>query len=200
MRRTGALAAAFAVTLLAGCSASDPDMPGLTATPSAEPSATTSATPTPTPTGARDLSDPELGIVFTDYPHDPDEQTVAVVETYMLFEKEFWRASTTNSVPPGPWVVASDDAIAWIRAQVESSDTRQGGTLETALSLVAIDESTATLDVCRVLGEVTFVDPDGATRTAAEAGLPATAGVRATLDVVPSGGWQVVAVDNTGDC
>jgi hypothetical protein len=41
----------------------------------------------------------------------------------MLFEKEFWRASTTNVVSPRPWAVATDGAppTAGVRVTVTPS-------------------------------------------------------------------------------
>ncbi len=203
MRRTVPFIAALTVALLAGCTASDPDMPGLTATPSAEPSATTSPTPTPTPTGARDLSDPELGIVFTDFPHDADEQTAAAVEAYMLFEKEFWRALTTNVVAPGPWVGASDEAIAWIQAQVgpnSANGVRLGGTLRTTSALVSADVDRVVLDVCRDVTETTVVHDDGTVDVGLAPGEDPTSGARLFLAPTSGDSWKVDTYELTGPC
>ena len=193
----------LSVALIAGCTGNDPDLPGLTATPSTEPPATTPI-PTPTPAGARDLSDPELGIVFTDYPHDLDEQVVAAVEAYMLFETEFWRALTTNVVPPGPWVIASDDAIAWIQAQVGPNAAAGwvlDGTLRTSVAVAARADSRLSLDVCRNWEQTHFVEPaTGDTATNDELDLAATSRVTLDLVNVEGTGWQVTAHELTGEC
>lgn len=195
--------AAVSVALIAGCTGNDPDLPGLTATPSTEPPATTTPTPTPTPAGARDLSDPELGIVFTDYPHDPDEQVVAAVEAYMLFETEFWRALTTNVVPPGPWVGASDEAIAWIQAQVgpnSANGLRLGGRLETTSTLVSTDADSVVLDVCRDVTETTVVHDDGTVDRGLAPGEDSTSGARLFLTPSAGSSWKVNTYEITGPC
>lgn len=203
MRRAGAIAvAAVCVGTLVGCSSPTSDLPGLTASP------TISASPTPTPTpasaGARDLSDPALGIIFTDFPHDQDEQTAAAIETYMLFETEFWRALTTNVVAPGPWAIASDDSIAWIQAQV-GPNSADGwsltGQLSTSVAIVARDAERMTLDVCRSWSKAGFVQtPSGESLTTEGAGFPQTS--RLTLGLVdkPSTGWSVDTHESTGEC
>lgn len=194
--------AVCAITL-AGCGPADTAPPA----PSTPPAPTAAPTPTPTPTpasaGPRDLSDPQLGITFTDFPHDQDESTAAAIETYMLFETAFWRASTTNVVPPGPWATASDEAIAWIQAQIDgnlASQTMADGALSTAIVWSSGDAASAVLDVCRTLGEIVFVNADGTIQTAAEAGIPTTASVRVAMVVAPVTGWKVGTVENTGAC
>ena len=82
MRRSQAAGAAglAVVLLVGGCTAHDPDMPGLTASPTTESTPTATPTPTPTPTSAEsriagtvvDLSDAQLGIVFDDVPELSD--------------------------------------------------------------------------------------------------------------------------------
>ncbi|WP_250443257.1 hypothetical protein [Actinotalea sp. C106] len=198
---------ALGVALLVGCSPSGPDQREVTAPPAATPTPAATATPTPTSSpaasGASDLSDPELGIVFTDFPRDQDEQTAAAVEAYMLFEIEFWKALTTNVVPPGPWAVASDEAIAWIQAQVgpnSANGTVVAGQLSTAITLVSADAASVVLDSCHDLTGVAFVRSDGSTENAVAAGQDATSGAR--LFLVPSAGssWKVDTYEVTGPC
>lgn len=205
MRRIGPVVAVLGLALLTGCNASEPAEPSPTASPSPNPSAETpSPTPTPTATGASDLSDPELGVIFTEYPTDTDEDIVAAVETYMLFEKEFWRALTTNTVPPGPWVIATDDAIAWIQAQV-GPNAEQGwaiaGTLRTTAAIASSGDGRLSLDVCRDWSDTHFIHVEsGDTATNDDLGLSQRS--RLTLDLidVQGTGWKVDSHELTGEC
>ncbi|WP_250443254.1 hypothetical protein [Actinotalea sp. C106] len=201
---------ALGVALLVGCSPSGPDQPEVTAPPAAPPTPAASPTPaaTPTPTsspaasGPRDLSDPELGIVFTDFPRDQDEQTAAAIQTYMLFEIEFWKALTTNTVPPGPWAVASDEAIARISAQVDPNAANgwsAAGTLGSAVSEVSVDEATASLEICLDWREATFTNTDGTTVSAAEVDSEPLSKAHVSL-VMASTGWQVDTYEPAGPC
>ena len=78
--------ATVGLVLLAGCSSPDPEPPVATAAPTASEAPTSAPTPTTTSAGPRDLSDPALGIVFTDFPRDQEEPVAAAIETYMMFE------------------------------------------------------------------------------------------------------------------
>lgn len=194
------VSAAVCLGLLSGCAAQTSDTPGSTASP------TTTASSTPSPTaeaaGPRDLSDPELGVEFTDFPRDQGEQTAAAIETFMLFEIQFWRASTTNTVPPGPWAVASDEAIAWIQAQVDGNTASGfvvGGELSTSIAVDSVGADRAVLTVCRDLGRLTFIDGAGTSLPASEIGVPATSAARITLSTT-STGWSVANVETVGEC
>lgn len=204
MRRAGAIAvAAVCVGTLVGCSSPTSDLPGLTASPTISASPTPTPTPTPASAGPRDLSDPALGIIFTDFPHDQDEQTAAAIETYMLFETKFWRALTTNVVAPGPWAIASDDSIAWIQAQVGPNSENgwtTSGTYRTSVQVVSAAEGTTVLAVCTNWLEVTFKNVDGTTTTAVDGGLDATSGTLISMSNAFSTGWKVVGHEITGTC
>lgn len=195
------VSAVVCLGLMVGCSAETSDTPGLTASPTTSPS----STPTPSPTaaaGPRDLSDPELGIVFTDFPRDQDETSADAIQTYMLFEADFWRALKSNVVPPGPWATASDEAIAWIHAQVDPNSANgwsATGTLKASVTVVAAESTSMTLDVCRDWREVTFVNVDGTAQNTGEIDGEPLSKVRLGL-VVASSGWRVATYEPVGPC
>lgn len=189
--------------LLAGCVAETSDTPGLTESPTTSASVTPTPSPTAEAAGPRDLSDPELGVEFTDFPRQTDEATADAIQTYMLFEAAFWRAQTTNVVPPGPWAVATTDAVDWVLAQVEPNAAdgwSLAGTRSTSIAVLAHDDATTSLDVCQDWTGAHFVNVSGETMSMADAGFaPKT---RVTLGLINSGstGWQVDSHELTGDC
>jgi hypothetical protein len=197
------LVAAMCMVAVAGCSSPAKEPPGLTASPSP---ASESPTPTPTPTfaGPTDLSDPELGVVFTGIPQVEDQSTSDAIETFMYFEIEYWKALTTNEVRPGPWVIASDEAIAWIQGNVDRSKIdgwASNGTLATSIEVVSGDETTLVLDICRDWRDAGFVNAAAGTEmTNAEAGLDETSGARVGMVLSPNSGWYVNTTERTGEC
>lgn len=174
MRRVVAVVAVgLAAALLAGCGQGGGQEPvGLAST-----TASTSATRPPTPTETAkpevdDLSDPELGISFTDVP-DLTGDEADVYNWVATYQLEYWRTLITNTVSPGFDVIAGPEAKAQMVAMVAQNTengSQVGGSFATRVYDVVVDGDTATAHTCDDLSQVVVVDPEG-THTAADLGV-----------------------------
>ncbi len=204
VRRAVAVGLACAVVVLvAGCTGNDPDLPGLTASPS--PSVTPTPTPSPTSIAGTvvDLSDPELGIVFEDVP-DLSGDEADVYNWVSTFEVEYWRTLTTNSVSPGFDVFASAEERAKMARFAEQNTTAGleiAGTYRVTIDDIVVNGDTATGLACDNYADVTLARPDGP-RTLADEGIEVPRLVEFTLarSDLGEGQWIVVTSDGVGSC
>ena len=210
MRRSQAAGAAglAVVLLVGGCTAHDPDMPGLTASPTTE--STPTATPTPTPTSTQskiagtvvDLSDAELGIVFDDVPELSGDE--ADVHNWIAtFEVEYWRTMTTNTVSPAMSVMASPEVQARMdrmAANNTASGLEVGGELSVTISRIAVSGDTAVGWVCDDFRGAAFADPSGEyTPEQMGADVPIAKDV-SLVRGVGEGQWTVATLEDAGSC
>ena len=211
MRRSQAAGAAglAVVLLVGGCTAHDPDMPGLTASPTTE--STPTATPTPTPTSTQskiagtvvDLSDAELGIVFDDVPELSGDEA-DVYNWIATYEVEVWRSLTTNEVSPGVAHIASPEVVSAMERNAAGNadlDARIGGLFRVSVAGIQVDGDTGSGTVCHDYRDVTFADSAGE-YTPEEAGFgdrkAATLTLQRRADAV--GIWMITSSDPTGTC
>ena len=204
VRRASAMVVcAVAALVLAGCTGNDPDMPGLTASPTATPT----PTPTPTPTSIAgtvvDLSDPELGIVFEDVP-DLSGDEADVYNWISTFEVEYWRTLTTNQVSPGFDVFASAEERAKMASFAEQNTTAGleiAGTYRVAIDDIVVSGDTATGFACDDYADVTLARPDGP-RTLEDEGIAVPRLIEFTLarSDPAEGLWLVVTSDGVASC
>ena len=198
------VACAVVVLAVAGCTGrDDPDMPGLTASPSA----TRTPTPTPSPTSIAgtvvDLSDPELGIVFEDVP-DLSGDEADVYNWVGTYKVEYWRAMRTNTMSPAFAVFASPEAQAEIEGLV-AENAADGwvveGVYRVAISDVAVTGDAATAMVCDDYTDVTVTDNDGPV-TLEDAGVATPLLLEVTLarNPVAEGLWMVGNTSLVGSC
>lgn len=198
-----AAAAAACAALVAGCSSTAAEPPGLTASPSTTATATPSATATPEPEGgAEDMSDPELGIVFDDVP--TLEGDAADVHNWIAtYEKEYWRTMTTNTVSPAFAVLGSADVQATMQGVVDQNVSSQvdiGGVFHARISDVVVDGDTATGTACDIYRDVTFADPHG-TYTPQDVGFGEPRHKTLTLTrVAAEDRWLVLTSVVSGTC
>ena len=191
--RTGLPVLVTVALLAGGCAAEKVDVPGPTTSPTSQ--ASSSPTPTPTPDPVLEPSDPELGIVFEDVPELSDPDEIAVYNTVAVYQKEYWRMMTTNTVGIGFDIIASPDIKAMMqRIATQNADQQLtlGGVFHTRISTVVVDGQAATVTVCDDYRDVTAADPDGA-YTSQEVGLRNLA---AQLTLGPSVGGTWIALDS----
>ncbi|NKY39469.1 hypothetical protein [Cellulomonas septica] len=186
------------VGLLAGCGGAE-EPAGLTAAPTTTP--TPSATPTPEPE-VDDLSDPELGIVFTDVPALTGDE--ADVHNWLAtYEKEYWRTLRTNTVSPAFALIASPELQGAMQKVVDKNVAIQasiGGVLETRVGNVAVTGDQATGEICEDFSKATFADATR-TYTPAEAGFGEKKHKAYTLTRVPGEDrWLVATNEVSGTC
>ena len=202
--------AAVAGASLAGCTtetgpATTPSM--TTASPS--PTVTPTSTPSPTSTDSRiagtvvDLTDPELGIVFTDVP-DLSGDEADVYNWATTYEVERWRSMAANAVSPAFTTIASPEVQARVAQMVAANaDVRAqiGGTLQVRVLAITVEDDTAEATVCEDYSAVTFTDVDGPD-TPEEAGFGEPQKATVTLRRAPEGeGVWIVAGDvGAGTC
>ena len=204
VRRASAMVVcAVAALVLAGCTGSgDPDMPGLTASPSA----TRTPTPTPSPTSIAgtvvDLSDPELGIVFEDVP-DLSGDEADVYNWAATFQVEYWRTMTTNQVSPGMAVIAGPEVQTRMDRMVTNNAGNQldvGGELAVVIARITVSGDTASAWMCDDFTGATFADPNGE-YTPEEMGMDVPIAKTATLTRgAAEGQWIVGLLEDAGSC
>ena len=188
-------AAALALT---GCTQADePDPP--TSPPPQAATASPSLSPDPDPDGVLESSDPDLGFVLDDTP-DLTGIEADVVDTAVVYQKEYWRTMSSNAVSPAFEVIASPE----IRSEMEyiattnvSMQVTVDGTFRTAISGVSVSGDTASVDVCDDFRDVTVTDPNG-TYTSAEVGYE---NLVRTMSLGNRGGaWVVLTSTTSGTC
>lgn len=210
MRRAVSAGVACAVVALAvaGCSGTDEDMPGLTASPTTTPAETPTPTPSHAPTSVAgtvaDLSDPELGIVFEDVPElSGDEADVYNwVATYRV---EYWRTLLDNEVSPGFAVFTAPEVQARME-RIASANVEEGlefdGTFHVSIDGISVDGDSAVGMACDDYRDVTITGPDGP-RTLDEEGAAAPILLRVTLARGTTGAaglWTVLGSEDVGTC
>ncbi|NTW40583.1 MAG: hypothetical protein HGA44_11975 [Cellulomonadaceae bacterium] len=188
------------VGALVGCSSAATEPPGLTASPTL--SATPTSTPTPMPTGVIETSDTDLGIVFEDVP-DLAGDEAEVYNWVAVYEKEFWRILTTNTVAPTVDMLASPELKATLDALAQSNADDKSvidGTLHVRVSLIDVQGDSATASVCRDFTAVTVTE-DGRLLSPEEAGATQPLRRDMTLLRVPAESrWIVQTSTNAGSC
>ncbi len=196
---------AVAAFVLAGCSGSDPDMPGLTASPTATPTPTPTPTPSPTSIAGTvvDLSDPELGIVFEDVP-DLSGDEADVYNWLATYRVEYWRTLTTNAASPAFDVFTSPELqadMARIAAENAADEWSVEGTFRVTIGDIVVNGDTATATTCDDYTAVTISDRDGLV-TLEELGAEAPALLQASLSrsAHAEGMWTVLTTDRVGAC
>lgn len=205
MRRAVAAGVACAVVALvvAGCTGDDPEMPGLTASPTTEPTPTTTPTPTSVAGTVADLSDPELGIVFEELPELTGDEA-DVYNWLATFELEYWRTLVTSTASPGFAAFTSPEVQADM-AQLASANTEQGlefgGVFHARIGDIAVDGDSATGTTCDDYRDVTIAGPEGP-RTLEEEGADVPILSEVTLARHPDvpGTWMIVASEGAGHC
>jgi len=187
-------------TLLAcaACTSSDPQDP--VTTPAATPTPTV-ATSTPTPTasptpastavtadGVIDRTDEDLGIVFTDLP-DVTGPAIDALNTYTLFESDFWKATTTSKIPAELEQLTSPKVYDLVKTQVDTNKKNgytMGGTNRIAITEVKdVDSTSATIVGCHDFDDWQITKKDGSTEEP-----PAHLSVTVTMSRPPEGLWQ----------
>ena len=203
VRRAVVAGVVCAVALVVGgCTGNDPDLPGLTASPS--PSVTPTATPSPTSIAGTvvDLSDPELGIVFEDVP-DLTGDEADVYNWVATFEVEYWRTMTSNVVSPAMGVMASAEVQARMDRMVTNNSESEldvGGELRATVSRIAVSGDTAVAWVCDDFSGATFADPAGEyTPEQMDADVPIAKNV-SLVRGVGEGQWTVATLEDAGSC
>ena len=196
------------VLLVGGCTAHDPDLPGLTASPTTESTPTATPTPTPTSTGSRiagtvvDLSDAELGIVF-DVP-DLSGDEADVYNWIATYEVEYWRMLVTGEVSPSFSVFASPETQAEmerIAASNAADEARIGGVYRVTIGEIRVDGDTAVGTTCDDYRDVTLADSTGPL-TLEEEGMDVPILIEITLSRHPlaEGAWIVGSMRGLGSC
>ncbi|GEK22314.1 hypothetical protein [Cellulomonas xylanilytica] len=200
-----AVSAACAL-LLVGCTSGGNEPAGLTASPT---TAATSAASTPTPTSTaaptagvvKDLSDPELGIIFENVPA-LEGDAADVYNWIATYNKEYWRTLTTNQVSPAASILASAEVQARLKEIASNNSASQaavGGVLHSRISEIAVDGDTATGVVCDDYRDATFADVDG-TYTPEEAGFGGVPRKTLTMIREADGRWTVAQSQVEGTC
>ncbi len=191
----GVVVSVVAVVGLVGCSSPKEPLPGLTA------SATVTAAPTPTPSPTIDYSDAELGIVF----EDDTDLTGDEAEVYhwaAVYETEYWRTMTTNTLSPKFSTIASPEIQSLMQQIADGNAAIQlktGGALHVDVREVAVDGETARAVVCVDYRDVTATDPNGS-YTAAEVGYGETTREELSLARVADQTWIVLTSTVTPTC
>jgi len=147
MRTTLATAVATATLLAcAACTSSDPQdpdtTPATTPTPTVAATPTSTASPTPASTavtadGVIDRTDEDLGIVFTDLP-DVTGPAIDALNTYTLFETDFWKATTTSKVPDDLAQITSNSVFDTVKTQADTNK-KNGYTIDGVNRIAIID-------------------------------------------------------------
>jgi hypothetical protein len=204
---TAVAIAAFLAATATGCTSDDdPVEPATTA--SSTPRETPTPTPTPTATpsasaaadGPVDRTDEKLGIIFTDLPDVRGAKT-APIDTYTLFESDFWRATTTGKIPAQLRAFTSPSAYAVVKAQVDGNKAggfSVAGTNRIAFLETTSSKDTATISTCQDASDWQFTDADGKVQSGSEAGFGKVV-VTITLTKAKGLPWQVETVTNTGE-
>ncbi|WP_456789189.1 hypothetical protein [Cellulomonas sp. P5_C5] len=195
---------ALCALLLAGCTSGGNEPTGLTASPT-KPAKTAAPTPTATATatagGVKDLSDPELGIVFEDVPV-LEGDAADVYNWIATYNKEYWRTLTTNSLSPAASILASAEVRARLQQIAENNAADQavvGGVLHSRISNIVVDGDTATGTICDDYRDATFADVNG-TYTPEEAGFGGTPHKTLTLTREAEDRWIVGKSEVEGTC
>lgn len=184
-----------AALVLTGCT--QPSDPEPTTAPT--PSATSSPSPSPDPDGVLESSDPDLGFVL-DGTSDLTGVEADVYDTAVVYQKEYWRTMSTNTVSPAFDVIASPEIkseMEYIATTNASMELTVGGTFRTTVSGVSVDGDTASVDVCDDFTDVTVTDPNGS-YTSAEVGYE---NLVRTMSLSNRGGaWVVMTSTTSGAC
>ena len=196
------------VVLVAGCTGSgDPDLPGLTASPSATRTPTPTPSPSESPTSIAgtvvDLSDPELGIVFEDVP-DLSGDEADVYNWLSTYRVEYWRTLLSNEPSPAFEVFTSPELQADM-AQNAAENAADGwiveGTFHATIGDIVVEGDTATATTCDDYTSVRITDRDGPL-TLEELGAEVPVLLQATLarSTRGEGTWTVLTTDRIGTC
>lgn len=177
------------------------ESPTATSSPTTSPSPTPTPTPEPTAEGPVDRSDPELGIVFEELPEAEDEARAAL-DTLTLFEVEFWRAQSSGTLGPELSLIADDQPIRVVRAQVDGNNDSGwtlGGTIRITAQIEDSAEQAATGTVCRDFTDVVFTH-EGTEYTAEELDLDEPEEARVALSRSAEDGWVLTSYTVEDTC
>lgn len=193
----GVVVSVTGLVALVVCAEPRAPLPGLTA--STTMSAESSATPSPSPTV--DYSDPELGIVF----EDDTDLTGDEAEVYHwapVYETEYWRTMTTNTVSPKFTTIASPEVQVLMQQIADGNAAVQlevGGRFHVQLREIVVEGDTARAVACVDYRDVTATDPNG-TYTAAEVGFGETTREELALARVAERTWIVLTSTVSAGC
>lgn len=184
------------VVLVGGCTSPQEPVPGLTA------SSSVSAAPASTPSPSIDYSVPELGIVF----EDDTELAGDEAEVYhwaAIYETEYWRTLTTNTVSPKFSTIASPEVQAQMQQIVDTNSRIEGGQVggvfRVQLREILVDGDSASAAACLNYGDATFTDVNGS-HTPEAAGFSGVIREKLTLARVADRTWIVLTSTADGKC
>lgn len=178
---------------LVGCSSPQPAEPTAAST-------TAAPSPTPTPTTV-DYSNAELGIVFEDEPQWAGD-AAAVYHWAALYETEYWRTLTTNTVSPAFTTMASPEVQAWMQQIADTNGNLQaevGGVFRVDVRDVVVEGDSASVIACLDYADATFADPNGS-YTPDQVGFGGVSHQELTFLRVDADAWIVQTSTVEGKC